>query len=108
MSFPLFLAMAQSPESGQGGGNPLIGLIPVVLIFAIFYFLIIRPQQKRQKKHQEMLGAIQKNDRVLTSGGIYGKVLNVKDDRLVVEIARDVKVEVAKHSVSGVVGKEEG
>jgi preprotein translocase subunit YajC len=109
MSLLHFLAMSPAPEGGgQGGaGAGLMGLLPFVLIFVIFYFLIIRPQQQRQKKHQAMLNAVKKGDRVLTSGGLFADVINVKDDKVVAEIAKGIKVEIAKQAISGVVGKAE-
>ena len=92
------LAFAPSPE-GEGG-NPLIGLLPLVLIMVIFYLLVIRPQQKRYKDHQKMVQALGRGDRILTNGGLYATVQDVKDDMLVCQIADGVKVEVAKNSVS--------
>ncbi len=107
MTLPTFLAMAPAPQQGGSGGGAagLLSLLPMVFILLIFYFLLIRPQQQRQKKHQQMLGELKKGDRILTAGGLYATVLNVKDDRVVATIADDVKVEIAKPSVSGVVEK---
>ncbi len=105
MSLDLFLAMAPAPGGGQGGGgggSALMSLLPFVLIMVIFWFLLIRPQQQRQKKHQAMLQALKKGDRVLTSGGLFAQVLNVKDDRVVVTIGEGIKVEVAKQSITAV------
>lgn len=86
----------------QGGeaGNPLMGLMPLILMFAIFYFLLIRPQQKKAKQHREMLGNLKKGDKVLTSGGIYGRILEVDGDVLTVDIGGDVKIEVNRSFVS--------
>jgi preprotein translocase subunit YajC len=107
MSLVHFLAFAPAPQGeGSGGGSMLMSMIPFVAIMVIFYFLIIRPNQQRQKKHQAMLDAVQKGDRVLTNGGLYATVLNVKDDLLVAEIASGVKVEIAKSAVAGVVQKK--
>jgi preprotein translocase subunit YajC len=95
---------AQQPEGGGGGGTGgLIGLWPIVLIFVIFYFLLIRPQQKKQKDHQKMLGSIKKGDRVVTSGGVYGTVVGVKDNVVVLKIAENVKVEFAKSAISHII-----
>jgi preprotein translocase subunit YajC len=105
MSLPIFLAMAPSGEGAQGGGGGFFSLIFILLMFVIFYFLLIRPQQKRQKQHQQMLAALKKGDRVVTSGGLFAQVLNVKDDRVVATIADGIKVEIAKQSISGVVEK---
>jgi preprotein translocase subunit YajC len=97
---------AQQPEGGGGSGSGLIGLWPIVLIFVIFYFLLIRPQQKKQKTHQKMLEAIQKGDRVLTSGGVYGTVVGVKENVVVLKIAENVKVEFAKSAISHIIASE--
>jgi preprotein translocase subunit YajC len=103
MTWTTVLALAPPPEGSSGGSSFLVSLLPILLIFLIFYFLLIRPQQKRQKQHQEMLSSLRKGDRVLTSGGIFAQVLNVKDDRVVATIAEGVKVEIAKPSISAVI-----
>ena len=91
---------------GFGGGDGFSTLVPLVLIFAVFYFLLIRPQQKRAKMHREMLGAIRRGDRIVTGGGILGKVIKVRDnDELDVEIAEGVKIRVQRGGVSGVMSK---
>jgi preprotein translocase subunit YajC len=106
MPLTFFLALASPPEgSSGGGGSALFSLLPFVFIFLIFYFLVIRPQQQRQKKHTQMLASLKKGDRVLTSGGLFATVLNVKEDRVVATIADGVKVEISKPSISGVVEK---
>jgi preprotein translocase subunit YajC len=92
-------------QGGGGGGNPFLTFLPIILIFVIFYFLLIRPQQKRQKEHKTMLDRISKGDRVVTSGGMYGTVVGVKENVVVLRIADDVKVEFAKSSVSGIISK---
>jgi len=88
---------------GKGGMGGMI--IPLVLMFAIFYFLLIRPQQKRQKEHQKLVSELQKGDKVVTSGGIHGVISNVKDNTIMVKIADNVKVEVNRGSVSQIVSK---
>ena len=94
----------QRPEGGGSGG--LLSLWPIILIFVIFYFLLIRPQQKKQKEHQKMLESIRKGDRVVTSGGIYGTVVGVKENVVVLKIADNVKVEIAKSAVSHIISRE--
>ena len=81
--------------------------MPLVLIFVVFYFLLIRPQQKKMKAHREMIGALKRGDKVLTSGGIIGTIVKVEEgeDVLLVEIAKDVRVRVARSMVSDIVGK---
>ena len=102
-----FLAMSPPAQSGGGnaGAQSLVMLVMLGLMMVIFYFLIIRPQQKRQKQHETMLKELKKGDRVLTSGGLFVTVLNVKDDRILAVIGEDVKIEIAKPFVQGVVEK---
>lgn len=95
----LFLMM-----TGSGGqeGNPLAIWFPIILIFAIMYFLIFRPQAKRQKQHQAMIESLKKGDRVVTAGGIYGTISGIKEKEktLVVKIDDNVKIEVARNSIA--------
>ena len=97
-----------SPAYAQGGGGgfDLVGIMPLVLIFAVFYFLLIRPQQKKAKAHREMLGAITRGDKIITGGGIMGKVTKVVNDELAVEIAEGIKVKVQRGMVAGVIAKD--
>ncbi len=81
------------------GGGIFEFLIMIGLFFAIFYFLLIRPQQKRQKQHQEMLDGLKKNDIVITQGGLVGKVVKLGEDELTIEIAKDVKVAVVRSMI---------
>lgn len=92
------LAQAAAPA----GPSMIMQLLPIVLIFVVFWFLILRPQKKQQDQRKKMLEAIQRGDRVLTNGGLYGTVRDVKGDVLIVQIAENVKVEIAKGAVSGV------
>lgn len=86
---------ASSPPS-----NPIVGLLPIVLIFVVLYFLMILPQQRRQRKHLEMISSLKKGDRIVTSSGIYGIITNVKDNSFLVKIADNVEIELDKGSVS--------
>lgn len=95
-----FLAMARPPGGAQGSGNPIGAFMPLILIFIIFYFLLIRPQHKKQKEHQNMLSAIQKGDKIITTGGIHGIVTNVKDNIVAVKIAENVKINVSKGCIT--------
>jgi preprotein translocase subunit YajC len=102
--------MLISPAYAQAGGAPvgfdLISLMPLLLIFVVFYFLLIRPQQKKMKVHRDMVGALKRGDRVLTAGGIIGTVVKVEDDStLLVDIAKDVRVRVARGTISEVLTK---
>ena len=100
-------AFAQ-PSLFSGGDNMLVQLLPFVLIFVIMYFLILRPQQKRTKEHQELVKNLRRGDTVITSGGLVGKVTKVVDDEQIeVEIADGVRVRQVRSMVSGVRAKGE-
>ena len=86
------------------GGGGLMGLLPLVLMFAIFYFLLIRPQQKKAKQHKEMLSNLKKGDSIITTGGIYGRIVEVNDNSMNVEVADRVRIKVAKGFVHGLAG----
>ncbi|WP_374301153.1 preprotein translocase subunit YajC [Paracoccus sp. (in: a-proteobacteria)] len=99
----MFVTPAYAQAAGNAGaGAAFAQFIPLILIFAIMYFLMIRPQQKRVKQHKEMVSALKKGDQVVTQGGIIGKVASVRDDELEVEIATGVKVRVVRGTVSQV------
>ena len=104
----MFISPAYAQAAGDAGGG-FATILPLVLIFAVFYFLLIRPQQKKAKVHREMLGSIVRGDRVITGGGIMGKVTKVVNDQeLAVEIAEGIKVRVQRSMVAGVFSKEGG
>ena len=84
----------------------MLSFLPLVLIFVVFYFLLIRPQQKKAKQHQEMLGKLKKNDEVMTSGGIYGKVVTLADNVVTLEVAPNVRIRVSRPQISAVVTGE--
>jgi len=90
-------------SGGQGGG--FTAFIPLILMFVIFYFLLIRPQQKKAKQHKEMLGALKKGDRVISSGGLHGVVTGITEDVVTMEIAPKVRVKVSRGSISTVLAK---
>jgi preprotein translocase subunit YajC len=102
------IILMAGPASSEGGSapNPLLSMLPFVLIFVLFYVLFIIPKQKEQKKHQQMLQSLKKGDRVLTSGGMYGTVIGVKENIVVLKIAENVKAEFQMSSVQGVMTKE--
>jgi preprotein translocase subunit YajC len=92
-------AMGPSPlgGAGQGGAGGMIGsLIPLVLIFVIFYFLLIRPQQKKAKEHKAMIASLKKGDKIVTSGGIYGVIEAVSANTVTVKVSENVKVKFGK------------
>ncbi len=89
-------------------GGAFAQFLPLILIFAIMYFLLIRPQQKKVKQHQAMVAALRRGDQVITQGGLIGKVVKVKDDNEIeVELAENVKVRVVKSTVATVISKTE-
>ncbi|HVU29330.1 MAG TPA: preprotein translocase subunit YajC [Sphingomicrobium sp.] len=98
------MSMVQSAPSGGTGGSVglVMGIAPWLLIFVIFYFLMIRPQQQRLKQHQAAIAAVKKGDDVITGGGIRGRITKVSDDEVEVEIAQGVKVRVVKSTISQV------
>jgi preprotein translocase subunit YajC len=105
--------MFATPAFAQGAGAAPAGaafaqFLPIILIFVIFYFLLIRPQQKKMKEHRAMIEALRRGDQIVTSGGIVGKVSKVQEDGMVeVEIAEGVKVKVVRHTITQVLNKTE-
>jgi preprotein translocase subunit YajC len=99
------LAYAQAAP-GAGGPGPIMTVFPFILIFVIMYFMVIRPQQKKGKEHQEMLKTLKKNDEVMTSGGIYGKVVDLKETVVTLEIAPNVRIRVHRPQISDVITAE--
>ena len=103
----MFVTPAYAQAAG-GGAAAFTSFVPLILIFAIMYFLMIRPQQKKLKEHKAMVEALRKGDQVLTQGGIIGKVTKVSDDGVLeVEIAEGVKVKVARQTITQVMNKTE-
>jgi len=99
----LFGQAAGGGQASPGAGGMLGMLLPFILIFVIFYFIIIMPAKKKQKQHQSMLTSLKGGERVMTSGGIYGTVTRVLDDRFEIEVDKNLKLQVAKSSISAVV-----
>jgi preprotein translocase subunit YajC len=81
-------------------------VLPFILIFVIMYFMVIRPQQKKAKEHQEMLNKLKRNDEVMTSGGIYGKVIDLKETVVTLEVAPNVRIRVHRPQISAVISAE--
>jgi preprotein translocase subunit YajC len=90
-------AMGSTAASGQSG--QLMAFLPLVLLFVVFYFLLIRPQQKRAKTHKQFIENLKRGDTVVTSGGLYGKITGVTEDAVTMEVAEKVRVKVAKNAV---------
>ncbi|HPS20203.1 MAG TPA: preprotein translocase subunit YajC [Candidatus Omnitrophota bacterium] len=101
------LAIAQESQTAAAvpQENPLMSFLPIILIFVIFYFILIRPQRKSQLEHEKMLQGVKKNDEIITSGGIYGVVLNVQSDTLTVRVDDDVKIKITRNAVAQLVKK---
>ena len=94
-------AYAMGMQSGGGGqSNQIMAFLPLILLFAVFYFLLIRPQQKRAKTHKQFIENLKKGDRVVTSGGMYGTITGVTDDAVTVEVAEKVRVKVLKSAIA--------
>ncbi len=106
------IAYAQQAAAGQPAGeaNPILSFLPLILIFIVFYFLLIRPQQKRQKAVQKMVQELKKGDRVITAGGIIGVIVGIQNDYVVIKVGDNdnTKMEVLKSAISGLYGKNEG
>jgi preprotein translocase subunit YajC len=100
------LAYAMGGGAGGEGGGSLGAFVPLILMFGIFYFLLIRPQQKKAKMHKELLSNLKKGDKVVSSGGLYGVITGLTDEAVTMEIAPKVRVKVQRSAVSGVVKKE--
>lgn len=100
--WPTVLAQQPAPP---GGAQALMQFLPIILIFAAMYFLMIAPQRKKQKEHQKMLDALGAGDEIITAGGVYGQITAKKDDRFVVRVAENTKVEVGKAFVQVLVKK---
>jgi preprotein translocase subunit YajC len=91
-------AMGGAPGGGSGG---LMGLLPILLMFVIFYFLLIRPQQKQARKHQDFINNLKVGDRVVTTGGLHGEVKGLTETTVTLEVAEKVRVKVTRSAVSG-------
>ncbi|TBR40738.1 MULTISPECIES: preprotein translocase subunit YajC [Dyella] len=107
MNLPTSFLIAQAAPAAGGAAapNPIMTFLPLIVLFAVFYFLMIRPQMKRQKEHRNMVSALSKGDEVVTNGGIAGRVDEVGESFLTVEIAPNVKIKVQKGAVSQVLPK---
>jgi len=104
MSFFISDAMAQS-AGGTSGGFDIAAILPLIIMFGIFYFLLIRPQQKKAKEHKNLVAALKKGDEVITSGGLLAKVTDVGDNFLTCQVAENVEIKIQAHAVSTVLPK---
>lgn len=97
----LAYAMGQGGQAaGQGAGGGFTAFIPLILMFVIFYFLLIRPQQKKSKEHRAMIGSLKKGDRIITSGGIHGRITGADENTITVEIAEKVRIKLNRGNVA--------
>ena len=92
-------------QSAQGGDPGFIGLLPIVLMFVVLYFLMIRPQMKRAKEHKALIDALQKGDEVVTAGGVLGRITRVGDNYVSIEVANNVEIQVQRPAVQLVLPK---
>ncbi len=103
----LIITPAYAQSTGSGGSDLFMSLVPLLLMFVIFYFLLFRPQQKRMQEHREMVAGVKRGDTIVTAGGIVGKVARAKQDdvEIEVEIAENTRVRVIRHTITEVRGK---
>ena len=97
-------AFGTTPQAQSADGaapNPIMTFLPIILIVGVFYFILLRPQKQQQKKHAEIINSLQKNDEVITAGGIHGTIVNVKESTYILRIDDNVRIEVQKNSISG-------
>lgn len=107
--FLFFATSAHAMAAGEGGGgNSIISyVLMIAIIFGIFYFMVIRPQKKQQEEHQKLLDEMEEGDRVVTAGGIHGKISSVQEDKVKLQVAKDFKLTLNKASISTVKGAEQ-
>ena len=97
-------AFAMGQTGGQAGGaGGIAGFLPIIILFVIFYFLLIRPQQKKAKEQREMISNLKKGVRIITSGGIYGTIISIDDTTIGLEIAEKIKIKITRGNVAAVV-----
>ena len=103
----MFLNVVFAQEGTAPGASPnqtavmIANVVPILFVFFVFYFLIIRPQQKTKKTHGNMLKELEKNDEVITSSGIHGTIVGIKDDTILLRVADNVKIEIDKSAIAG-------
>ena len=100
--------LAQAPAASPAAGGGIAAFVPFIFIFVIMYFVLLRPQMKRQKEQQRLMGALKTGDRVVTNAGIHGLISNVKETTVIVKVADNVKIEMEKSAISNVLKTAEG
>ncbi|MDH7498865.1 MAG: preprotein translocase subunit YajC [candidate division NC10 bacterium] len=103
----LAYAMGPAPSGGGGGAGGLAPFIPIILMFAVFYFLLIHPQRKKQKQHQHMLSELKRGDQIVTAGGIYGTIEGLTDTVVKLKIADNVLIDLSRSAIAAKVGGPE-
>lgn len=98
-------AMGQTGAQTAQQGGAFMQMVPLILMFVIFYFLLIRPQQKKAKEHRQMIDDLKKGDRIITTGGIYGTITSLDETTLTVEIADKIRIKLVRGNVAGLAGK---
>ena len=88
-----------------GGGDPFLGFLPLIVIFVVFYFILIRPQTKKQKEHQEMINALEVGNEVVTAGGILGKIQEMNENYVNLEISENVTIKIQRQTISSLLPK---
>jgi len=99
-------SVAYASAAGGGAAGGFASFIPLILIFVVFYFLLIRPQQKQAKQHQQFLSDLKKNTRIMTKGGIHGVIVDLSENVVTLEIAKDVTIKVARDAIAGAINKD--
>ncbi len=99
-------AMGQGGAAGEGAQGGFTAFVPLILMFVIFYFLLIRPQQKKTKEHRAMIDNLKKGDKIITAGGIYGRITGLEDSTITLEIADKVRIKLARHNVGALVSAQ--
>lgn len=97
----LSMGGCQAPGGEAGGAGAFASFLPLILIFVLFYFLILRPQQKQGRKRADMLKSLKRGDNIITSGGVYGKIVSVADDVMTIEISKGVNIRIARSGIAG-------
>lgn len=100
------IAYAAGPAAGTGAAGGFASFIPLILIFVVFYFLLIRPQQKQAKQHQAFLADLKKGQKVITKGGIHGVITGITDTVVTLEVAKDIAIKVSRDSIGGTLNKD--
>jgi preprotein translocase subunit YajC len=95
----VYLFLMGQPAGGTGQSNPLVTFLPLILVFVVFYFFMIRPQMKKQKEMTNYRSSLKKGDKVVTTGGIYGRVIEVYDNTIMMDVGGDVKLKVDKNAL---------